>query len=288
MKFQPPPLIERLHRAVFPQPPVQVPDYLYADPYTNPFAKPQLETPDDAETPAASEPPTIAPTPRDLGAEVSEILQPVSNYLAGFTIIDPPDDFDRGYKNPLDTSPPPQPFESSKVQEFEARKTELENSLRSWADLLRGFLEDHRAWATGELQAQHAEAWAKAREQTGTVEGILAEGSQSAEDTRRLKLALGNARSLWQSHKAAKPDMATLPSQGDIDAWESELRRLYQAYEAAQQAVDQQLERNRRLAWRYETENIKLVTLERTEADIRARLSGDDIREVGLMRPAEL
>ncbi len=293
MKFEIP-LIEQLHRRFNPPPPIQVPfDVGYSNPFWTPPKVEEQAVPEaaavesEAVRDAAELPPEITPFERDLAAEARELCQPLTEYLLRFSVVEAEDWFEEAYKDPLSTKPPQSEL-SPQAKEFEARKTALEADLRKWTDLLCQFLEDHRSWRTADLRAAHAEAWSAAREQQDVVEGIVAEHDQFTQERRTLTVALNKARSLFHSHETVKPDLAMLPSQSDLDAWKAEHLRLESEYEKAQQLVDSQLERGRRLAWKYEQENTKLAALLKAEANIRARLGGEDVVELGLSKPTEL
>jgi hypothetical protein len=287
MKFEIP-VIERLHRKFNPPPPLVVPfDVGYTDPFWKP-PKAEEQAAAAVESEADAEPPNINPPERDLSAEVSELCAPILDYLSQFTVTEQPDSFEKGYINPLDESRPAPPEQSADAAGFESRKVCLLADFRAWGNSLSAFLEDHRAFAVRELKRQHAEAWTSAREQQSVVAGIVAEHDQFTQERRTLTVALNKARSLFHSHETVKPDLAALPSQSDLDAWQSEHSRLESEYEEAQQVVNQQLERGRRLAWRYEEANTTLAALLKTESDLRSRLGGEDSREVGFLRPPEL
>ena len=276
--------IEQLHRTAYPPPPITVPDYLYADPWSNPFA-----VPGEADQPANlqagetdAEAPNIEPAPRDFHAEVAELARPLTDYLTAFVVSEQPDDdFEAGYHNPLDTSKPPQPDPSPEAEGFEARKVDLAAQFRAWSESLAQFLREHCDWSIAQLREQHAAAWREARLQTAVVDGVMAEHSQTTSDLRNAKFSLSKARSAFQAHEAAKPDLDALPSQTDLDSWQAEGLRLKAAWEAADQTVSAVLNRLQDLSRRHERESNKLTALKKVEADLRARLGGREQKELG-------
>lgn len=285
---------ERIYRQAFPPPPVRglvptaPPDSLYADPYSAPLAKPQIEATPTPVVEADPQPPVIQVPPRDLAEEVGELVQPVGDYLAEFIVTEPVDDFARGYVNPLDTSKPALPEQSPEIAEFESRKAALLGELQVWADKLLAFIEAHRDWRVAELRQQHGAAWRAAREQDAVVDGLLAQSNQGTGELRNLKAALSKARFLSQSHEAAKPDLDRLPSQQAIDQWRDEDTRLKASWSVAEAAVNAALDGQRSLSRELERESRKQVALRQAEAGLRAKLSGEAVPLMGLESEPEL
>jgi len=270
-------LTERIHRALNPEPPVDLFELGYRTPLATDFSKPAaVET---AETEATA--PVITPPERDLNGEVGELLESVFGYLNQFVVFEQPDNFDEGYRDPLSTSKPPQPEKSREAVEFETRKSTLLSELRTWSGSLIQFLTDHRSWRTAELRQQHAEAWAVARTQDAVVAGIVAEGQQAAAEMRRLKVEQAKARLLAEAHVEAEPDLNDLPSQQALDQWRVTDERLKAAWKAADEAVSAELSRQRSLRLRYEREVIKRRALRQVEHDLRVKLGGEDVKDLG-------
>lgn len=272
--------MERIHRAAFPQPAF---DVGYIAPFWKPPKEEEQVEPESAaveSTATDEQPPVIVPPQRDLRAEVAELLRPAVEYLERFAVIEPPDDFEAGYNNPL-ARPEPQSKPPEAV-EFEARKTALLADLRTWTDSLRQFLESHRSWMTAELQQQHASAWHKAREQKAVVQAIIREHDATVVEMRRLDAARSKARLLASSHGEVRPDMDALPSQADLDKWQLEDEQLQAAWKSAEAAIETLQEHRRNIGYRYERERIKLATLRKAEIVLRAKLSGQVIPPMGL------
>jgi hypothetical protein len=279
--------LERISRHLFPEPPFDLG-------YRSPFWKPDAETEQKSETVTSTPPeaksaepvpdvaPVIVPRQRNLGAEVSGLLKSVTEYLAHFTIIEAADDFERGYFNPLDTSPPVTQPKSDEVVGFETQKAALEVELRAFSDRLTEFLAAHRDWRTAELQQQHAAAWRLAREQDLIVAGIEAEHGQAVSELRNLQAALGKVSLQLKAHGAAKPNLDALPSQNDINKWGVENAKLEAAWAVADKAVSAQREHQRDLTKRYQLAAKKKAELRQTESTLRAKLTGEVVWVTGL------
>lgn len=286
MNFEIAPL-EKLHRASRPEP-----DFNLG--YSMPFWQPDSETksaPEVAQTAttaASDEPPTITPLPRDLAAEVAELIGPVTDYLNGFEVSNRPDDFERGYVNPLDTSKPAPPEQSPEAVAFEARKNDLLVALRSWSASLTQFLSEHRTWAISKLRAEYGAAWQAARTQINVVSLLVEQIDAAKAELRHLEAQRSQARLALNAHAAAKPVLSRLPSAADLAAWENEHTRLKTAWESADRAADGGLETLRRLLREHDRERRKEAELRKVEADVRTRLSGLKMTVTGLVQPAEL
>jgi hypothetical protein len=277
----PVPLTERVHRMMNPAPRVELP---FDEGYRNPAWQPPKA---DEQQPAAVEtseealPPVIPVPERDLGSEVSELLESTFKYLDQFAVVEKPDDFERGYQNPLDTSrPAPQPKSDTEIG-FETRKTALLDSLHAWADSFTHFLSDHRSWRTETIRNEYQEAWAACKQQDAIVAGIVAEGQQAVAEMRNLKQAQAKARLLAEGHVEAEPDLNDLPSQADLDRWRAENVRLKAAWKVADEAVSAEISRQRSLRLRYEREVIKRRALRQVERSLRLKLGGEDVKDPG-------
>lgn len=278
------PMIEKLHRMRSSE--------LPADPYRFPFwtpeQKPASKTDAEAATDAKVLPPVIEVPPRDLAAEVAELCEPISSYLDGFVIAEQPDHFSDGYRNPLSTERYAQPEKSPEVAQFEARKTALLRDLGTWKNALRNFLADHRTWRTAELRAEYEIAWREAREQKAVVASLATQINEGGEELRHRKAELSTARSKVNAHAAAKPSLASLPTQTQIDVWQAKDTELRAACRAAEEAVDKALERQRDLLRESDREKAVLTKHLQHEADLRRRLGGDAVTLMGLRDEPEL
>ena len=107
-------------------------------------------------------------------------------------------------------------------------------------------------------------------------------------ELRRLKAQLSEARSKVNAHAAAKPDLASLPSQAEIDRWTDKDRELRQACQAVEEAVDKALEQTRGLLRDLDRGKAVLAERLRREADLRRRLGGDAVTMMGLRAEPEL
>jgi len=284
--------IERLHRANYPEPDLDLdfvpPHWTSQAEHAEAVETSAPEATKDAATDAANLPPLIEPCERDLRAEVTELCQPILDYLSAFVIIEVPDNFEDGYHKPMDTSKPPQPQPSPEAEEFKARKVDLAAQFGAWLESLVEFLTVHRAWTVAEFREQHAEAWRQAREQEAIVDGIVAEHDQSVSEMRKARAALGRANLLYRGHDTVKPNLDTLPSQADLDAWKAENSRLKMECDNADQTVNLELDRQHSLRLRHEQARIKLATLKKSESDLRAKISGQVIPVMGLEQEPEL
>ncbi len=292
--FAGPPLIERVHRAAFPQPAF---DLGYIDPYWRPEAeavsepaKPEPQEPAAVESDTVSDlPPVVAPAPRDMQAEVARLMSPLAEYLDQFLIEEPGDDgFERGYHNPLDTSPPALPVASPEAEAFECRKADLSARLRAWSDQLRGFLEDHRQWSISMLTAQQEKAAAEVRAQIAVVERVVQEHNAQAAVFRSLRQERSKAHALLAACEAREPHLDNCPTRIEVARWAQEHRECTEVHEAAQSAEDVARAQLNRLVRKVTEEQTKLNSLASKEKALRARLSGEDDRELGLPKPTEL
>jgi hypothetical protein len=268
------PTIERLHRAANPSPPLVDPFELG---YVNPLAIPQPAEQTSSAT--AASPPQIQATPQNFDADLSEWVTQLIEYL-DFPITDPIEDFEKGYVNPLDQSRPEPLALSGEQEQLEERRAALLNELRLWSAKAREFLTDHRDWHTGKLQRQYAEAWHAARTQKAIVDGIAAEHEQSAANIRKLKAVLSQTKLLFLNH--TPPDRDALPSQADLDAWEAEHSVRRRNWEAADQAVTAEIDRQRQLALRHGREKLTYQRLKQTEHDLRIQIGGPETTVTGL------
>lgn len=287
MNYQTAPL-EKLHRTRNPS------SELPADPWKNPFWLPSQEQPtasaSEGVKPISSDdlPPVITPIPRDLGAEVAELVGPISDYLSAFTVTTQPDTFEDGYKNPLDTSKPASPEQSPEAVAFEARKNDLLVALRSWSASLTQFLSEVREWAIAELRAEHAAAWAAARTQINVVALLVEQIDAAKVELRHFEAERSQARLALNAQAAAQPRLSQLPSAADLATWETENERLQTAVDAAVRAADEGLEKLRRLLREHDGERRKEAELRKAEANVRTRLSGLKMTVTGLEQPAEV
>ena len=292
--------IERLYRAAFPER-AAVPIVDFEAGYRNPFAVPEpaLEIEQaSTEAPSTDEqlPPVIEPPSRDLGKEVCELVDPVTDYLSRFEVVDL-SAFDERLSNlaPLATTELSLLNDERRaalavpeVKEFDARKTALLAELHTWADSLHKFLDEHRSWRTESLRSEHGEVWKAAREQTAVVNGLAAEFRLSVGRSNKLKVTAGQARLLFEGHAESRPDLDQLPSQADLDAWEAEDARLKTFMEASARAVESEIEVQNGLRMQFQRESTKLSQLRQTERELRSKLSGEVTTVLGLNGGAEL
>jgi hypothetical protein len=262
--------------------------------YSDPFWRPEQPAEGEAETESVAVemepvPPQIIPPERDLRAEVSELLKPLTDYLTGFVVAEKPDLVELAFSRPLATTElTTAAGPTLQEKEFNSRKATLERELCEWSDRLTEFLTDHRSWSVATLRSQHATAWQQARDQKVVVDALAAEGLESNGKMRELNAAQSRARLAFQTHDVSPPDLDALPSQAQLDDWQTENERLRAVRDSADQAVAGEQERQRSLGRRFQTECAKLAALKRAEADLRARLSGEEIRDTGLLRPPEV
>jgi len=282
--------LQRIHAIAFPEQPFvpSVPAFDLG--YVAPFSTDTAKQDEPVELSAEPEPPLLQPPMRDLAEEVSQLVSPVGDYVAAFTITEPVDTFELAYSAPLSTAKPQSATNAEEEKKIKDRKAALLDGLQTWADSLCQFLEDHRAWHTTELQQQHAVAWQQAREQIAAVNLIRERHLSGVRRLFELRQELGKAKLAFDGHDGAKPDLAALPSQSDIDKWLQENEALRSALQRADEAVTACLDSQSGLRLRFERERAKLNALKKTEADLRARLSGEEMtdRETGLLRPPEI
>lgn len=264
---------------------------LPADPYRFPFWKPEDSEPASENTEQSEpqqmatdveSPPVIESHPRDIAEEIAELCAPISAYLDALVIDAQPDDFERGYSDPLSTAKPAQSQPSPEVTQFEERKAALLRDLGTWKNALQKLLEDHRSWITAELRADHEIAWREAREQKAVVTSLVTQMNEGSEEIRRAKAELSKARVAVNANAADKPDLSRLPTQGQIDSWVTKDAELRSALQLAEEALDKALEGQRARLREYERGKIALAKSLQREADLRRRLRGDAASDVGL------
>lgn len=255
---------------------------LPADPYRFPFWKPEDSEPasETTEQPESqSLPPIVQVSPRDIGDEVAELCAPISAYLDAFVIAEQTDSFDSGYSNPLSTAKPVQPQPSPEAAQFEARKADLVRDLGTWKNVLQKLLEDHRQWLTAQLQGEHADAWREAREQKTLVASVVAKANEGHENLRRLKFEVSKTRAAVNAHAAARPNLASLPTQTQIDIWEHNDTELRTNLQVAQEALDTAQDHQRDVLREHNREASVLTKLLQHEADLRRRLQGSGVND---------
>ncbi len=293
--FVGPPLIERVHRAAFPQPAFELGyvNALWTPPKAGEQAKPEAAVVEqDAEAiDAATLPPVITPAPRDLRAEVARLMFPLAEYLYRFVIEEVADDsFEAGYRNPFDTSIPARPPQSADAKELEARKADLESGLRTWADSFLQFLTDHWNRTIAVLTAQQEKAAADVRAQTAMVEKVVGEHDAQVVVFRNLQQERSKASVLLAACEAKEPNPDNCPTRIEVARWAQEHRECTEVHEAAQSAEDVARAQLNRLVRKVTEEQTKLNSLASKEKALRARLSGEAVMDsrFGFIRQPEV
>jgi len=287
MNFEPPPLIERLHRAANPQPSFEL-GYshpLWTPPKAGEQAKPEaavVESDADA-IDAATLPPVVEPAPRDMQAEVRALLAGVFAYLDRFIVQEDSEDssFEAGYRNPFDTSIPARPQPSPESLGFETRKTALLSELRKWSESLVEFLSDHRLWTIAALTLQQERAAAEVRTQIAVVKKAVEEHESLVAVFRALRLETSKAHTLLAACEAREPSLDNCPTRIEVARWAQEHSECSAVYEAAQSAEDVARAQLNRLSRMATEEQNKLRALVATEKALRARLSGGETVDQG-------
>ena len=80
-----------------------------------------------------------------------------------------------------------------------------------------------------------------------------------------------------------KPKLENLPSQNEIELWESKKSQLTAAVDEADKKYGSQTTHWQRIARKLRDEKEKWVALSRTESDLRAKLDGNNSGEFGLL-----
>lgn len=265
------PLTERLHRMLNPEPPFDLG-------YTYPFwggsrqepaeAEPESEEPEPEETePAEADevaalPPVVTPPQRDMGAEVRALLAPVGQRL-----------------DLLEVS-----------EDLREQRDELLIELASFSERLAEFLTDHRQQLVKRLADERERAAGLCRQQEQVVEAASSAVSEYQAEKRRRNAAVAAAESALASWEAQKASLGRWPSDLQLRQWETKYRALKEAATAAESAVGQSFEEERRLIRASNEEKQKLAALDQQFWILSKRLAGESYAdpETGLIVPPEL
>jgi len=234
------------------------------------------------------EPPTITPAARDTRAEVRGLLAAALEYLRQFSLVEAEDNFEAGYRDPFSTAKPQPPQASPEAAAFESQRQELLACLETFASTFADFLTAHHDWRIKELQEQYGQAWRECRTQRDLVESLTDQLTPASNHLNGLKLALAKASAMANGHDNLKPKPENLPSQNEIELWESKKSQLTAAVDEADKKVTIHATHCQRLARQLRDEKEKWVALSRTESDLRARLAGDNTRKLGFVKSMEL
>ena len=134
------------------------------------------------------EPPEIATPVRDTRAEVRVLLSAALEYLMEFSIVEKVDDFERGYRDPLNMAKPPQPVMPPEGEQFESQRQELLTCLETFAATFADFLTAHHDWRVKELREQYGQAWRECRKQRSLLDSLTNEHAEAGNHPNGLKL----------------------------------------------------------------------------------------------------
>ncbi len=253
--------LEKLHRALNPQPPVNLFELGYVAPLSTDFAKPAApEIPDDASAEAADESldEPIIETPRtDMSARVAKLLSPLFDHLQ---LLKP---------------------ESELRQRLAVTKLELGDFGDKLASLLSE-IRDHHVTA---LQQQQAEAATACREQQKAVDRASQAISDYQSTVRKANAMVSGAKIRFKDTLAREPQDGSWPTAQEKARWRVERDRAQKKIEAAELEQGNVFAEDRRLRQTHNTELQKLNELAKVERVLRLRLNGKPYRDIeyGLM-----